>query len=156
MVSSDNDGTAGSEERALDLGPLTGFIGFALRNAQESSFRAFARLDETGGLKPGRFAALMVIRHNPGLTQRELGAAIARDKSTVTPLIQDLLRLGLISRSPAKEDRRRNSLRLTAKGEATLGELEKHARAHDDRLDAIVGGHKALFLELLHRVARDI
>lgn len=156
MGSSDNDATAAGGERALDLGPLAGFIGFALRNAQESSFRAFARLDETSGLKPGRFAALMVIRHNPGLTQRELGAAIARDKSTVTPLIQDLLRLGLIARSPSKEDRRRNSLRLTAKGEATLAELEKHAREHDDRLDAIVGQHKALFLELLHRVAREI
>lgn len=152
----DSDAKAGKPGDGLDLGPLTGFIGFALRNAQESSFRAFARLAESSSLKPGRYAALMVIRHNPGLTQRDLGQAIARDKSTVTPLIQELLRLGLIAREPAKEDRRRNSLRLTAAGEAMLGELEKHAWEHDKRLDAIVGEHKALFLELLHRVAAEI
>lgn len=145
-----------TEARETDLGPLPGFIGFALRNAQEASFRAFARRVETAGLKPGRFAALMVIRHNPGLTQNELGRAIARDKSTVTPLIQELLRLGLIEREPSAEDRRRNRLRLTASGEEALDGLVRHANEHDRRLDSIVGEHKNLFLALLRRIAEEI
>ena len=32
---------------------------------------------------------MMVIHNNPGISQVALGRAIARDKSTVTPLIQD-------------------------------------------------------------------
>ncbi|MFC2968514.1 MarR family winged helix-turn-helix transcriptional regulator [Acidimangrovimonas pyrenivorans] len=149
-------GDNGRTEREIDLGPLDGLIGFNLCNAQEAAFRAFARNVGAGGLKPGRFAALKVIHCNPGLTQMDLARAIARDKSTVTPLIQDLQRHGLIERKPAKEDRRRNTLRLTAAGEETLCELMRHAREHDCRLDAIVGEHKALFLDLLHRVAKEI
>lgn len=140
----------------IDLGLLAGYIGFALRNAQEASFRAFARRVETAGLKPGRFAALMVIHNNPGLTQMELGRAIARDKSTVTPLIQELQRLGLIERKPSEQDRRRNTLRLTAAGDEALAGLLIHAAEHDRRLDAIVGEHKDLFLGMLKRVAREI
>jgi len=146
----------GREDTAIDLGPLGGLIGFALRNAQESSFRAFARHVNAVGLKPGRFAAMMVIHHNPGLTQMELGRAIARDKSTVTPLIQDLLRQGLIERRPSKTDRRSMTLRLTEAGEASLNQLLVHAKEHDRRLDEIVGEQKAVFLELLRKVAEEI
>ncbi len=145
-----------SRPQEIDLGPLSDFIGFALRNAQEASFRAFARRVETAGLKPGQFAALMVIHHNPGLTQMDLAQAIARDKSTVTPLIQDLQRLDLIERKPSEQDRRRNTLRLTPAGERALAGLMTHAEAHDRRLDAIVGEHKALFLSLLKRVNAEL
>ncbi|MFC2968923.1 MarR family winged helix-turn-helix transcriptional regulator [Acidimangrovimonas pyrenivorans] len=153
MAKNDAKGRTGRE---IDLGPLDGFIGFNLRNAQESAFRAFARHVGAEGLKPGRFAALMVIQHNPGLTQMDLARAIARDKSTVTPLIQDLQRRGLIERKPSTVDRRSMTLRLTAAGEATLAQMLGHAQEHDRKLDEIVGDHKALFLDLLKRVATEI
>jgi len=153
---SDGADTTPSEPEVVDLGALEGLIGFALRNAQEASFRAFAKRAETAGPHPGRFAALMVIHHNPGLTQMQLGTAIARDKSSVTPLIQDLQRLGLIERKPSKKDRRRNTLRLTEEGEAALARMVAHAREHDRALDAIVGEDKALFIEILRRIASGI
>lgn len=144
------------DDDAVDLGPLDGFVGFALRNAQESAFRAFARQVDAVGLRPGRFAAMMVIHHNPGLTQMELARAIARDKSTVTPLIQELQRHGLIERHPSKTDRRSMTLRLTEAGEASLNQLLVHAMEHDRRLDEIVGDQKAVFLNLLKKVAKEI
>ncbi|WP_206615512.1 MarR family winged helix-turn-helix transcriptional regulator [Solirhodobacter olei] len=156
MTDTHSENHARREDQEIDLGPLADYIGFALRNAQEAAFRAFARRVETVGLKPGRFAALMVIHHNPGLTQMELGRAIARDKSSVTPLIQELQRHGLVARKASEEDRRRNALRLTTAGEDALAGLLVHAAEHDRKLDAIVGEHKDLFLDLLRRVTREI
>ena len=134
------------------LGALAEWIGFHLRLAQDASFRAFAKHSGQPHLKPGRFAAMMVIHNNPGLTQTALGRAISRDKSTVTPLVQELHRHGLVRRRPSTIDRRSVTLTLTRSGEAALADLLAHARAHDRRLDGIVGRRKAALIILLRKI----
>jgi hypothetical protein len=57
----------------IRLGPLEDFIGFHLRLAQETSFRAFARRVGDKRLRPSRFAMLAIIGENPGITQAALG-----------------------------------------------------------------------------------
>jgi DNA-binding MarR family transcriptional regulator len=141
---------------AVDLGDLDSCIGFRLRVAQDASFRAFARLSGQDGVKPGRFAALMVIARNPGISQAALGQTIARDKSSITPLIQDLQRRGLIDRRSAVDDRRRVELCLTAAGEKHLERLQRFAGEHDAKLDAIVGAKKGELLDLLRKIANEI
>ncbi len=138
------------------LGVLEDYVGFHLRMAQDASFRAFARHVGMRDLKPGRFAAMTVISSNPGITQAELGRAIARDKSSVTPLIQELERRGLVERQRSPTDRRSIALTLTASGEETLGRLMVHAVEHDRRLDEIVGRQKAEFINLLKKIADDL
>jgi len=141
---------------SVDLGDLDNDIGFHLRVAQDASFRAFARESGQHDLKPGRFTALTVIARNPGVSQAALGQTIARDKSSITPLIQDLLRLGLIERRSSANDRRRVELRLTAAGEKHLERLQRFASEHDAKLDAIVGTRKAEFLDILRKIANEI
>jgi DNA-binding MarR family transcriptional regulator len=140
----------------IRLGVLADVIGFNLRLAQDAAFRAFARHTGEAHLKPGRFAALMVIHNNPGLTQMDLGRAIARDKSSVTPLIQELQRHGLVERRPSPTDRRRVTLKLTRAGEKATKALLGHAMEHDRKLDAIVGDRKAEFIALLQKIADEI
>jgi DNA-binding MarR family transcriptional regulator len=137
----------------VSLGALQDFIGFNLRIAQDASFRGFARKAGQKNIRPGRFAALMVLRDNPHITQSELGRAIARDKSTVTPLLQDLQRQGLIKRTRSTTDRRSVTLVLTAAGERVLRDLVIHAREHDRKLDNIAGPNKAEFVAILKRIA---
>lgn len=143
----------GPAEGEVRLGELNDFIGFHLRLAQDASFRAFARQTGHPELKPGRFAAMMVIRNTPDISQVALSRAIARDKSSVTPMIQELLRRGLVTRRPSPIDRRSMMLRLTPAGEALVGELLVHARRHDGTLDEIVGARKAEFITILRRLA---
>jgi DNA-binding MarR family transcriptional regulator len=139
---------------ALRLGPLADFIGFHLRLAQEASFHAFARRVRDLDLRPGRFAALALIGQNPGISQTALGRASGRDKSSLTPALGDLARRALITRRRVARDRRSYALSLTPKGEKLLEELLTHARAHDRRLDAIVGmRNKAEFIRALRRIA---
>ncbi len=135
------------------LGLLDTFIGFHLRLAQDASFRAFARHAGLRDLKPGRFAAMMVIHNNPGISQIELSRAIARDKSSVTPLIQDLERHDFVKRVQSKTDRRSVTLTLTRAGETMLRRLLVHAVDHDRKLDAIVGSAKPELIRLLKKIA---
>lgn len=141
----------------IKLGPLEDFIGFNLRLAQDASFQVYAQHSGAAHLRPGRFASLMVIQQNPGLTQMELGRAIARDKSTVTPLVQALQRDGLVERRASDTDRRTVTLWLTKAGEAALQSLLAHAEEHDRKLDAIVGlANKAEFLRLLKKIVNEL
>jgi len=137
----------------IRLGPLGGFIGFHLRLAQEASFQAFARRVSGIDLTPGRFAILALIGENPGLSQTALGQACGRDKSSLTPALNDLKRRGLIVRRTVPRDRRSYALSLTEKGERALETLMVHARAHDETLDRIVGlRSKAAVLGALRRI----
>ncbi|MGH6989342.1 MAG: MarR family winged helix-turn-helix transcriptional regulator [Stellaceae bacterium] len=137
----------------IDLGALKNFVGFNLRLAQDVSFRSFAQRTGMKHLRPGRFAALMVLRDNPDITPGALGRAIARDKSSVTPLVQDLQRNGLIRRKSSPTDHRSVTLTLTPAGQRLLRDLIGHARAHDDQLDEIAGAAKAEFVAILQRIA---
>ncbi|SHK03348.1 DNA-binding transcriptional regulator, MarR family [Roseomonas rosea] len=138
---------------SVRLGPLQDMLGFQLRLAQEASFAGFARRTGDSGLKPGHFAALLVIHENPGLSQTALGAAVGRDKSTLTPKLTELERRGLIRRDRAAADRRSYALRLTPEGEEALAELQRHATAHDAALDRLVGPeNRQAFLETLRRL----
>ncbi len=141
-------------EEALRLGPLADFIGFHLRLAQEASFQAFARRVRGYQMRPGRFAVLALIGENPGISQTALGRAAGRDKSTLTPALNDLVRRALVKRRRVASDRRSYALSLTVKGKRLLDELTLHARAHDRVLDEIVGlRHKAGFIRTLRRLA---
>lgn len=138
---------------AVRLGPLADTIGFHLRLAQEASFAAFAWRSGAAGLRPGRYAILVLIGENPGLSQTALGAAVGRDKSTLTPALADLERRGLVRRDRAPRDRRSYALSLTPAGEAVRGDLAAHAAAHDALLDRLLGAaERAAFLAALRRL----
>jgi DNA-binding MarR family transcriptional regulator len=136
-----------------NLGPLDGYIAFHLRMAQETALRAFIASSSQPDFKPGHFASLMVVRLNPGISQIEVCRAIGRDKSTISPLIRELERDGLILREDSVADRRSVTLRLTPKGEGALDGLLRHVEAHDRRLDAIVGDSKPQLIALLKKIA---
>jgi DNA-binding MarR family transcriptional regulator len=138
------------------FGPLADMVGFHLRLAQEASFRAFAHRVGARDLKPRRFAILLLIDQNPGLTQTALSRASGRDKSTLTPALDDLERRGLIERRRCAKDRRAHALYLTDGGRSLLREIRRHAAAHDRQLDRILGTGKAQFLAALRRIAMSL
>ncbi len=152
VVADDDDNRTSEPNGEVRLGDLDDLIGFNLRLAQHASFRAFARRVGLSDLKPGRFAAMMVIRNNPGITQSQLGRAIARDKSSVTPLVRELNRDGLVKRLPSTTDRRSVALSLTRDGEKMLRRLLGHAVEHDRDLDAVVGPQKRELIRLLKKI----
>ena len=141
----------------IDYGPLKEWIGFNLRMAQDSSFQAFSRRSKEIGVKPGRFATLTLIGNNPGISQTALSRANGRDKSTLTPLLVDLTRRGLVRRVQAENDRRSYQLFLTKAGERLLDQLTACAREHERKLDAAIGvRERAQFLRTLKKLAAEM
>lgn len=135
------------------LGELDDYIGFHLRLAQNASFKAFKRHTGDSHLRPGWFAVMMIIHHNPGITPMALSRASGRDKSTITPVLRDLLHEGLIARRPIPADRRSYALHLTEEGIERLRHLADCAAEHDRELDEIVGAGKPELIRLLKRIA---
>ena len=141
----------------INFGPLADWIGFNLRMAQEGSFQAFSRRSQEIGESPGRFAALTLIGRNPGISQTELSYASGRDKSSVTPVVEDLVRRGLVVRKRVRSDRRAYRLSLTPAGKKTLANMTRVARKHEGNLDRIIGRReRARFLAILKKIAAEI
>jgi DNA-binding MarR family transcriptional regulator len=157
VVASNTAPASDADNEGMRLGVLASFIGFHLRLAQEASFQAFARGVRQTNLRPGHLSILVLIGENPGISQTALGRAVGRDKSSLTPALNELKRRGLIGRGKAPQDRRSYALSLTKEGEQALANLLGHARAHDDVLDRIVGlDRKDEFIRTLQRIAAQL
>lgn len=146
---------AGTPE-VINRGILEGYLAFFLRQAEASSFRAFKRQTGVAELKPGWFAVLSLINDNPGVTPVAVARAAGRDKSTITPILRDLLQGELIRRAEIPRDRRSYALHLTPTGVDTLSHLGVAAAAHEDELEAILGARKADLLAMLRRIVTDL
>lgn len=141
----------------INFGPLATWIGFNLRMAQEATFQSFSRLSQEIGESPGRFATLTLIARNPGISQTELSHANGRDKSSLTPVVEDLVRRGLVERKRMSSDRRTYRLNLTAAGHRTLTMMMRCARRHERNLDRIIGlRDRKRFLALLKKIAAEM
>ena len=142
---------------SIEFGQLANWIGFNLRMAQEATFQAFSRRSQEIGESPGRFATLTLIARNPGISQTELSHASGRDKSSVTPVVEDLVRRGLIERKRVRSDRRAYRLNLTLAGKKTLATLMRCARVHEHNLERIIGRQdRTRFLAILKKIAAEI
>lgn len=146
---------AGEPDR-VSLGVLDGYIGFHLRLAQAASFRAFKRHSGLRHLRPGWFAVLSIIGDNPRITPVGLSRASGRDKSTITPILRELLRERMIRRESVPNDRRSYALSLTPQGWEALAHLAVCAAEHDRELDAIAGDQKPALLALLRRFEAEL
>jgi len=143
--------------KPVDTGPLATWVGFNLRIAQEAAFQAFSNRSKVIGESPGRFSTMTIIARNPGISQTELSAANGRDKSSLTPVIEDLVRRGLVERKRTDKDRRTYRLMLTPAGKRTLTLMMRAARQHERNLERLIGGRdKKRFLEILKRIAAEI
>jgi DNA-binding MarR family transcriptional regulator len=155
MERGDRDGEA--TVKPIDFGPLATWVGFNLRVAQEASFEAFSQHSAAIGENPGRFATLMLIARNADISQTELSAASGRDKSSLTPVVEDLVRRGLVERKRVDSDRRTYRLNLTAAGRKTLALMTRAARKHERNLDRLIGTRdKQRFIAILKRIAAEI
>jgi DNA-binding MarR family transcriptional regulator len=141
----------------VNFGPLAHWVGFNLRMAQEAAFQAFSHLSQEIGESPGRFATLTLIARNPGISQTELSLANGRDKSSLTPVVEDLVRRGLVERKRMDSDRRTYRLHLTPSGKKVLSMLTRCARRHERNLDRVIGERdRKRFIVILKKIAAEI
>lgn len=145
---------AKSKRRSATLGPLSEFLGYALRRAQLVVFDDFFQTFADLGLRPAQFGLLVVINQNPGLKQTDASAALGIQTPNFVALVDELERRGLAQRLPTQNDRRSHALHLTKAGEALLKRVMVRQAEHEERMTARIGkaGREQLMM-LLDKLA---
>lgn len=98
------------------------------------------KLKEKGlnDLVPSYGNILTALYDNDGkLSMKEIGELIGKDKSTVTPLVNKLSKLGYVKKEKCKEDRRLTYVKITEKGKEIEGKFndiskEVYLKAYKD------------------------
>jgi DNA-binding MarR family transcriptional regulator len=141
----------------IDLGYLGEHIGYVVRRAQLAIFKDFIKTLAPVDIRPAQYSVLIVIDRNPGLTQAELGRALAIKRANLVGMLNELERRKLARRVASPSDRRSHALHLTANGRQMLARFHRLALEHEKRATrALDLNEKRLLLELLARVARSL
>jgi DNA-binding MarR family transcriptional regulator len=140
----------------LDLGELTGVVGYALRRAQLAVFEDFiARFAELD-LKPAQYSVLLVIGRNPGRKQSEIAAALGIQRPNFVAMLDELERRGLAERVRSTTDRRSHAIVLTDDGRALL-DRALAVQAEQERIlaERLAPGGRDALVALLHRLTAE-
>ncbi|MEP7245031.1 MAG: MarR family transcriptional regulator [Gammaproteobacteria bacterium] len=139
-------------DRPVDVGPLSDYLGYALRRAQMLAYADFISALATLNLSPGQFGVLTVIDANPGLRQSEVSSALGIQKPNFVTLLNEFERRGLAVREAA-DDRRSYALYLTPAGQALLRRARRAQARHEARLVGRIGARgREQLLNLLGRL----
>jgi DNA-binding MarR family transcriptional regulator len=151
-----SDAAPGKGPDGVDLGHLPGIIGYMLRRAQIAAYQDFARAHAEFGIRPAQYAALTVIERNPGLKQKDVGAALGIKRANFVAMCDELEARGLAERRQLETDRRCYALHLTEAGKALTQKLHAANAVHDAQLTAALGegGRNQLLSLLTALVAR--
>ncbi|WP_245866445.1 MarR family winged helix-turn-helix transcriptional regulator [Oceaniglobus roseus] len=86
------------------------------------------------GLRRLTFAALAVIVDSPGLRQTDLARALAIEPPNMVPVVDELVRRGLVARERDTCDRRASQLIATEPGQRLCARAARALEAHDARM----------------------
>lgn len=107
------------------------------------------------GLSPARLAALSTIDSNPGLSQATLGALLNIAGPSVVKVVDELERLGLVSRE-AGNDRRVYALHLTDSGVADVRRYQRAIQNFEKEIaSGLTADERTTLIALLGKVAAD-
>ena len=111
----------------VDTGYLETLIGYNARRAALSVISLFLERMAVYGLRPVDFSVLSVIAHNPGITSRQLCAALNILPPNLVGLINGLEKREWVERRPHPHDGRAHGLHLTAGGRKLMRDAERTA-----------------------------
>jgi DNA-binding MarR family transcriptional regulator len=136
-----------------DLHALYSRPGFMIRRAHQIAVSLFESECSSLGVTNTQYGVMYILRARPGIDQVTLAGLIGFDRSTTALVVKKLTDAGFATRSPSLDDRRRNVLRLTARGEEVLAKLKKPARKAQEHLLAVFEPAEAtMFMSLLARL----
>lgn len=100
---------------ALELGLAMGEMKSRLRQKIQTTINAY-----DPDLSFELIEILGLLSRNDGINQQEIGNKVSKDKSSITYLINSLVKRDLVERIAYKDDRRNKQIFLTPKGKQTI------------------------------------
>lgn len=103
-----------------------------------------------------QYAALVILRDNPGLDQTRLAAMIAADRATIGSVLRRLEQKGMIQRSPHDEDKRALQLHLTPAAELLIDAHDAAVRKVQSQiLRSLSPAEQKVFLTLSEKIVQS-
>jgi DNA-binding MarR family transcriptional regulator len=142
-----------ASQSGLDNSFLETLVGYHTRRASLSIIGVFMERMAEFELSVVDFSVLSLIAHNPGVTSRQLCAALAILPPNLVSLVASLDKRGLIERKPHPTDGRAIGLYLSRAGKTLMRKAE--ARVAQLELDAtsrLSDDERTQLVDLLKRV----
>ena len=145
--------TPAETEGGIDTSYLEGLLGYNARRAALAVIGVFLQRMAPFELRSVDFSVLTLIAHNPGITSRQLCAALDILPPNLVGLIESLDKRGLIERHPHPTDGRAQGLHLSRVGT----QLQHRAQATVTALENEVAGRlTAKELDTLKSLLRKV
>jgi DNA-binding MarR family transcriptional regulator len=136
--------------KSLDIGVLTGHLGYFIRRLQVWVFQDFIRTLAGIDIRPAQYSVLVVIAANPGLSQSDLADILGIERARLVRLLDKLEKRDLTQRLNSRTDRRSHALRLTPAGHKTLKRAKTLAALHESQLVEKLGAEpRRLLIDIL-------
>ena len=104
-------------------------------------------------LRPVDFSVLSLIRHNPGITSRQLCHALNIQPPNMVVFLKSFEKRQLVEREPHPTDGRAMGLTLTESGEALMQAAEKTAKDSGLKASsALTDGERQTLSRLLQKI----
>jgi DNA-binding MarR family transcriptional regulator len=146
-------GGQAAHSRPLAVSLLPNLIGYNVRRAQIALWRDFSRTVGRGEIRPAVFSLLILVEANPGIAQIELAGQLDLDKAAIVGLLHRLQRRQWVVRRRSSEDRRRQGIFLTLRGQDALNELRAEMLEHEKRFTRLFTREElAQFFAYLRRI----
>jgi DNA-binding MarR family transcriptional regulator len=111
----------------VDTRFLETLLGYNARRAALAVIDVFVQRMAPFQLKPVDFSVLSLVRHNPGITSRQLCSALGILPPNLVGMVNTLEKRELVERQPHPRDGRAMGLHLTVQGEKLMRDAEKTA-----------------------------
>ncbi len=137
----------------VDTTYLQTLLGYNARRAALTIIEGFLERMAEFGLRPVDFSVMSVIHHNPGVTSRQLCAALNLLPPNLVGLIQSFEARGLIHRLPHPTDGRAMGLHPTPAGVALMQQAEQAATDLEiERSARLTAAQRKTLLDLLQKI----
>ncbi|MEN9888423.1 MAG: Multidrug resistance operon repressor [Pseudomonadota bacterium] len=137
----------------VDTRYLQTLLGYNARRAALTIIEAFLERMAEFGLRPVDFSVMSVVHHNPGVTSRQLCAALNLLPPNLVGLVQSLQARGLIRRLPHPTDGRAMGLHPTPEGCALMQRAEQAAAELEiEKSKRLTAAQRKTLLELLQKI----
>ena len=140
-----------SEE--LHTAHLEALLGYNTRRAALHIIGAFMQNMADFDLRPAEFSVLSLIRHNPGITSRQLCAALNILPPNLVVILKQFEKRGLIARKPHPTDGRAIGLSLTDKGDTLVAVAEEVSASSDlSATQSLTAAERKTLTRLLQKI----
>lgn len=144
--------SAGAE---VDTRYLETLLGYNARRAALAVIAVFLKRMEPYGLRPVDFSVLSLIAHNPGVTSRQICAALDILPPNLVGMIKDMEKQGWVEKREHPADRRAQGLHLTGLGQRLQGEAQAVvASLENEAITHLTDSERVTLLRLLQKIYR--